>query len=111
MATVETVMRDEVRPNDLDWEILSVMADGKRYTPAHLYNDVDELAERGDDYVRRRVRELHDDGLINRVGTSSMYVISDWGEAAVEIRAEGNHEVPPKEFMQLILERAADSSE
>lgn len=98
--------REPVRLNDLDWDILSVMADGKRYTPAYLYNDVGALEKYGDDWIRQRVRHLHSEGLIERVGSSSMYVVSDWGRAALELEDEYNDEIPPKEFTQRVLEKS-----
>jgi len=106
MATAETDDRTTVRINDLDWQLLQVMADGKRYTPQYLYNDVDELSEHGDDWIRRRVSHLHDVGLIERVGTSHMYRISDWGEAALSFKSEGKADMPPKELAEEVISRA-----
>jgi len=111
MATAEIGNTTPVRINDLDWEILSVMADGRRYTPKHLYADVAELDEYGDDWIRRRVMELNDKGLVERVGTSSMYRISSWGEAALEIKSEGEADVPPKELTEKVMTRANQSEQ
>lgn len=110
MAVVGMDNNEPVRLNDLDWKILEIMGDRRRYTPAHLYNDVEELGEHGDDWIRRRVMELHDNGLIERVGTSSMYVISNWGIAALELQEEGkiDEDDTPKELTQKLIERAQD---
>jgi len=109
MATAENQTREPVRINDLDWELLDVMSDGRRYTPQHLYSDVEELDEHGDDWIRRRVSHLFDEGLIDRVGTSSMYEISDWGEAALDLKESGNANIPPKELAEEVIQNAAQS--
>jgi len=97
MASTETTNDTPVRINDLDWRILKVMADGRRYTPAHLYRDFDEFDEWGNDWVRQRVNNIYEAGLIDRVGTSSMYEINEWGETALENQKEWS-ELEPREF-------------
>lgn len=92
-----------MRLNELDWQILEVMSDGRRYTQQHLYDDVDDLEEHSADWIRQRVSHLSNNGLIENVGTSSMYVISDWGEAALELREEMEDE-SPKVMMERIIE-------
>lgn len=109
MATADSGNRVLVRINDLDWEILGVMEDGRRYTPQHLYADIDELDEHGDDWIRRRVSSLYDEGLIERVGTSSMYEISDWGLAALDLKEQGDADMPPKELAEEVIRSAAQS--
>lgn len=104
MATAET--ETDVKVNDLDWQILSVMSDGRRYTPAYLYNDVAELDGHSKEWIRKRVYHLRDHGLLEQVGSSSMYEITDWGEAALALRKEGADDMPPKEFGEAVRERA-----
>lgn len=76
----------KVRLNDVDWLILEVMSDGRRYTQTYLDKDVSELDDVSYDWLRQRISHLHDNGLIEKVGSSSMYVISEYGEAALELR-------------------------
>jgi hypothetical protein len=107
MAARSTSEVEQVRLNDLDWELLEILADGRRYTPAYLYNDLDELSAYDDGWIRQRLGHLRDLGLIERVGTSSMYEISDWGRAALELRDE-YEDTTPKSFAQLVMKRARD---
>lgn len=105
MATRGTGSRaSTVRLNDVDWEILEVMSDGRRYTQQHLYDDVEDLDEHSPDWIRQRVSHLHDTGLIEKVGTSRMYVISDYGSAALELRERGeiDDDMTPQELGNLV---------
>lgn len=108
MAAVQNTGEDQdVRVNDVDWDILAVMADGRRYTQAHLYNDVDELDEYSDDWIRKRVSHLRDVGLIEKVGTSTMYTISDYGLAALDLREEYQEDdLSPVEFGDRVRDHA-----
>lgn len=113
MAAVESPAQDHtVRLNDVDWAILEVMADGRRYTQGYLYDDVDELDEFSADWIRKRVSHLRDVGLIGKVGTSTMYTITDYGLAALELRQEYKEEdLKPLEFGEMVREHAAQNSE
>lgn len=112
MAAVRTGAPDaDVRLNEPDWDILQVMSDGRRYTQQHLYDDVAELDDYSSDWIRKRVSHLHDNGLIEKVGSSSMYVISDWGRAALSIREEADDDLSPVEFGKLVRERAREMEE
>lgn len=106
MAIAKTNARTELRLNDLDWELLSIMADGKRYTPAYLYNDVPELDQHTGHWIRQRIGHLHEHGLIEKVGTSSMYVITDWGHSALDLRDEISDEDPPQDLMKRIIQHS-----
>ena len=97
MSTAETGAVTDVRLNDLDWDLLSIMADGKRVTPAYLYNDVEALDDRSADWIRRRIKVLHDNGLIEKVGTSSMYVLTPTGRAALTLEDRAA-DLSPEEF-------------
>lgn len=108
MSVAESNQEATVRLNELDWQLLEIMSDGRRYTPAYLYNDVEALDEHGDDWIRHRIAHLHDSGLLDSVGSSSMYEISDWGLAALELRDE--NDLAPQEFSKRVMEQAAQSS-
>jgi len=97
-----------VRINNLDWQILEVMADGKRYTPSYLGNDVEELNDYKADYIRRRVTDLYGYGLLKKEGESSMYKINERGETALRLRDEGTitDETSPNETRKLIAEHS-----
>jgi len=86
-----------VRLNELDWVILEVMADGRRYTQQHLYDDIDKLEEYSSAWIRKRIKHLHDNALIEKVGTSSMYTISEYGLAALRIRDDLPDDISPME--------------
>lgn len=107
MAMAESGTTPDVRLNDLDWELLSIMADGNRVTPAYLYNDVEALDEHGADWIRRRIKHLHDHGLIEKVGTSSMYVITPTGRAALALEGRST-DLSPAEFGQEVYDAAAE---
>lgn len=109
MATARTGGRDSVRLNDLDWKLLEIMSDGKRYTQAHLYNDVEELDDESADWVRQRVSHLYDQSLIEKVGTSSMYEISELGQAALLVRDDIGEDATPREITDLIMQEATQS--
>jgi hypothetical protein len=109
MATAKTGDRKEVRLNNLDWKILGVMSDGRRYTQAYLYNDVEELEDESADWIRKRVSHLYANSLIEKVGTSSMYVISDLGEAALRIQDDLDQDLTPRQLDERIRAEAAQS--
>lgn len=96
----------DVRLNDLDWELLEVMADGRRYTQQHLYDDIPELDEYSGDWIRKRISHLHDNALIEKVGTSTMYEISEYGEAALELRDDLPDDISPVELGRRIRDYA-----
>ena len=100
--------RDEVRLNSLDWMILEALSDGRRYTQKFLSEDVEEFEDVGYDWIRQRVAHLHGHGLIQKVGSSSMYVISDDGRAALDLKDEYDSEMPPAEFGQMVRDRAVE---
>jgi len=104
MATAKT---SDVRLNDLDWELLEFMSDGQRYTPAYLYNDVEALDQYGSDWIRRRIKVLNDNGLIEKVGTSSMYEITPAGHAALDLQ-EQSDSLTPQEFGESVFDNAAE---
>ena len=102
--------RAPVRLNDLDWKILHQMEDGKRYTQSYIARDLPNFEEDSYDWVRQRVSNLHNHGLIQKVGTSDMYEISDLGEAALQLENEYNSdEISPREFSDKVREKAAES--
>lgn len=109
MSTAKTGDRDKVRLNDLDWKILEVMSDGRRYTQAHLYNDVDELEDESADWIRKRVSHLYTNSLIEKVGTSSMYVITDLGMAALRLQDDLDDELTPRQLDERIRSEASQS--
>lgn len=90
--------REPVRLNDLDWELLKHMSDGQRYTQKYLADDVGRFDDESYDWIRQRAVHLHDHGLIQRVGSSKMYQISDLGRAALELEGEYSDELTPREF-------------
>lgn len=108
MATAGMSANKDVRLNDLDWEILEIMADGNRYTPQHLYDDI--LENEGAGWTRQRVRHLAENGLVEQVGTSRMYEISNWGQAALDVRDEADEDETPKDFTQRVIKRAERQS-
>ena len=72
-----------VQPTDFD--ILSVLADGRRNTAANIAYHIDKNRA----YINTRLPVLADYGLIHRVGPapdSGLYEITARGEAAVEHR-------------------------
>jgi len=100
------VQEQDVRLNDLDWDILEVMSDGRRYTQQYLYDDVAQLDEYSSDWIRKRISHLHDNALIQKVGTSSMYKISEYGRAALEIRDEIPDDIRPVEMGKRVRKQA-----
>lgn len=93
MAKAENPDRTNLRLYDVDWEILEVMSDCRRYTQQHLYDDVPELEEHSSDWIRQRISRLHDMGLVQKVGTSAMYEISNDGIAAYQIWLERGDDI------------------
>ena len=72
-----------VQPTDFD--VLSVLADGRRNTAANIAHHIDKNRA----YINTRLPILADYGLIERVGpapNSGLYEITARGEAAVEYR-------------------------
>ena len=72
-----------VQPTDFD--VLSVLADGRRNTAANIACHIDKNRA----YINTRLPILADYGLIERVGpapNSGLYEITARGEAAVEYR-------------------------
>jgi len=109
MAVSRTGNQDKpVRLNDVDLDILAVMADGRRYTQQHLYDDVPELDEYSDDWIRKRISHLHDNALIEKVGSSAMYEITDYGESALELHESGDigPDTPPVKVGKMIRDHA-----
>lgn len=100
--------RDPVRLNDLDWELLKQMADGERYTQKYLADDVERFEDQSYDWIRQRIVHLHDHGLVERVGTSKMYMISDRGRAALELEDEYSDDLTPREFGDRVRQLAQD---
>jgi DNA-binding Lrp family transcriptional regulator len=108
MATSRMSGREPVRLNDLDWKILHKMADGKRYTQSYIARDLPEFEDESYDWVRQRVSNLHGHGLIEKVGTSDMYTISELGRAALELQDEYEADkVSPVEFGDKVRELKA----
>lgn len=111
MSSVKTGSQEsDLRLNDLDWEILDVMSDGQRYTQQHLYDDIEQLDDFGDDWIRKRISHLYDNALIDRVGSSAMYTINENGRAALQLRDESD-EVTPVEFGKLVREKADEMTD
>jgi len=108
MSTTTTNSQcQDVRLNDVDWKILEVMKDEKRYTQTYLDKDVDELDDVSYDWLRQRISHLHDNGLIEKVGSSSMYVITKYGHAALELQDEiHGSDLSPVEIGEMVRERA-----
>lgn len=105
---IEGIERN-VRLNSVDWDLLEVMADGRRYTQQYLYDDIEELDEYSPDWIRKRISHLYDNGLIDKVGSSAMYEISEWGLTALEYKEKINGEMSPREAGQFIRSQS-DSS-
>lgn len=99
----------KVRLNDVDWQILEVMRDGRRYTQTYLDKDIDALDDVSYDWLRQRVLHLYENGLIEKAGSSSMYEITEYGLAALELRSElETEDVSPVEVGEKIRRHAAD---
>jgi len=95
--------------NSADWDILEAVADGRRYTQQHLYDDVESLESHSADWIRQRVSHLRDNGLLQKVGTSAMYEISNEGIAALQLREEAGGEIETGvEFAKAVYKRAED---
>jgi len=88
--------------NPTDFEILDLMSDGERYTPGY----VAECLDRDSGYMRNRIRELAGNGLIDRVGNSTMYILTQRGRVALELRDQYEHE-EAREFGMLVDEELA----
>jgi DNA-binding Lrp family transcriptional regulator len=101
----------ELRLNDVDWRVLETLQDGRRYTQSHLANDLTEFEDVSYDWIRQRVKNLNDNGLIDTVGSSAMYEITDGGHAALELREEVNVDnIKPVDFGDMVRDRAEASS-
>lgn len=88
-----------------DFQILEVMADGKRQTATNL----GELLDKDSRYMNNRLAELAGHGLVEKVGPSErsgMYVITERGQVALEHRDEYSHDSAP-EFGELVDREAA----
>ena len=86
-----------------DFDILAAMSDGKRQTATN----VAAIIDRDSRYMNNRLAELAGHGLIEKVGPadqSGMYVITDRGLAALELRGEYHHGLAP-EFDAMIDEQ------
>jgi len=105
MATAKGSSGRDVRLNDLDWELLEIMGDEERYTPQHIYDDVLGAPDFETGWLRQRIRNLAEAGLISKVGTSRMYRINSWGLAALEIRDE-YEDSSPQEFSRMVIQHA-----
>ena len=73
-----------------DFDILEVLARGKRQTPANIA----ALVDKGRQYVTKRTKYLAEHGLVHEVGParrSGMYVVTARGEAALARRDEYDH--------------------
>jgi len=102
----------EVRLNDVDWMILGTLQDGRRYTQSYLANDLDKFEDQSYDWIRQRVKNLHDSGLIETVGSSAMYEITDRGRAALELREEVDiSDLDPVEFGDMVRDQAEERSD
>ena len=108
MASVSIAGREKVRLNDLDWQLLEILSDGRRYTPKYLYTDVEELDDHGEGWIRQRVTHLYELGMLDKVGSSSMYEITPLGRAALDLRDSGSltGDETPRELRVMITERA-----
>ena len=85
------------------------MSDGRRYTQQHLADDVAALDDVSHSLIRKRVRYLHDVGLIDRVGTSQMYALNAYGRAALELRDElEGSQLSPVEVGERVREYARE---
>lgn len=83
-----------------DFEILEVMSDGKRQTAPNLAALLDKESK----YMNNRLADLAGHGLVEKVGPaerSGMYVITDFGRAALDHRDEYAHD-SAREFRELI---------
>lgn len=104
--------RYSVRLNDLDWGLLDQMSDGRRYTQKYLADDVSRFEDQSYDWIRQRIAHLHEHGLVEKVGTSKMYQISDRGRAALELQQEyEENDLTPREFGDKVRERARERSD
>jgi predicted transcriptional regulator len=89
-----------------DFDILNVMSDGRRYTGSYM----GEILNRKGTYMNSRFRTLSGNGLIEKVGNSTMYEITDLGHAALELRDEYAHETSA-EWGEQVRGLAADSDD
>jgi len=98
---------DNVRLVDpTDFEILEQMGDEQRYTPGHLA----DLLEKDSTYMSNRLGQLRGYGLVERVGTSTMHVITARGEAALQLRDEYDHD-DAQSFGEQVEQIASEDSE
>lgn len=75
-----------------DFEILESLADGKRNVAPNIAAEIDISR----DYINTRLPELTDYGLLKKIGPaphSGLYVITDRGKAALELRECYDHAV------------------
>lgn len=91
-----------------DFDILAAMSDGRRQTATNIAAIID----RDSRYMNNRLAELAGHGLVEKVGPadqSGMYVITDRGLAALELKDEYDHDLAP-EYDAMIDEKLADDS-
>lgn len=88
-----------------DFEILQYMADGKR----HQGNEIAAGIGKDDQYVRNRLPELRGHGLIQKVENSTMYVITQKGQVALDLRNEYAHG-KTREFAELVEKGIEEAS-
>lgn len=70
-----------------DFEILETMQGGERETATHIA----EILGQDSRYMNNRLSSLAGYGLVDKVGVSSMYVITHLGLAAIDLREDYDH--------------------
>ena len=89
-----------------DFEILDQMDDQQRYTPGYLA----ELLAKDSTHMSNRLGQMRGYGLVERVGGSTMHVITERGKAALQLRDESDHE-RAQSFGEWVEELAARDTE
>jgi len=76
-----------------------------RVTQSYLSQDCAETEQYSSDWIRKRFSTLRDLALIQKVGTSTMYQITAYGQAALDHETDAG-ELTPAEFGEVVRESA-----
>jgi len=82
-----------------DFDILEILSEGHRETPKHLGTVLDLRNA----YMSQRLRQMEDYGLVARIDDSQMFVITELGQVALDLRDEYSHQ-RSQEFGMLVEE-------
>ena len=85
-----------------DFDILEILSKGHRETPKHLGT----LLDLRNAYMSQRLRQMEDYGLVGRINDSQMFVITELGQVALDLREEYSHQ-RSQEFGKLVQEELA----